>query len=314
MNNRRSGFSRDQSRLKPLLRHIPKQGGFTLIEVIMVIVIIGIISPMVTLFIKRPIDQYIDIARRAEMTDIADTALRRMARDIRTAVPNSLRLLTSAGSTYVEFLPTKAGGRYRANPSPSGTAKCGGTLAEDKLDFTIADSCFEVLGPQIPFATGDAIVVGSTDSSLPYSTAASGVLRNYTGTLGYQSVVKFTGTPLSASAEYSSQRFQVVDHTQKAVTYSCVGTPTTLDANNDGQMTLTRYWNYWNYTATSTAPAASATPAGGSSAILADKISGCEIVYNVVNQRNALVAITLTLTRGGESISLYHEIHVNNSP
>ena len=92
------------------------QRGFTLVEMIVVIVITGIIGGVVAMFIRAPVQGYMDSARRAEMTDIADTALRRMARDIRTAVPNSVRIPVAAGSTYIEFLPTKAGGRYRANP------------------------------------------------------------------------------------------------------------------------------------------------------------------------------------------------------
>ena len=57
----------------------------------------------------------------------------------------------------------------------------------------------------------------------------------------------------------------------------------------------------------------SASP-GGTSAILADKVSACHFVYDTSNQRNSLVAVTLTITRGGESVNLYHEIHVNNIP
>jgi MSHA biogenesis protein MshO len=54
--------------------------------------------------------------------------------------------------------------------------------------------------------------------------------------------------------------------------------------------------------------------AGGSSAMLANKISACTIDYGVVNQRFGLLAIRLTLTSGGESVTLYNEIHVNNAP
>ncbi len=69
-----------------------QQYGFTLIEMIVVIVITGIIAGVVAVFLKAPVQGYIDSARRAELTDIADTAIRRMARDVRTAVPNSVRV------------------------------------------------------------------------------------------------------------------------------------------------------------------------------------------------------------------------------
>ncbi|TAN68824.1 MAG: prepilin-type N-terminal cleavage/methylation domain-containing protein [Methylobacter sp.] len=287
-------------------RHKHRHAGFTLVELIMVMVITGILSAVVVVFMKRPVDQYMDIARRAEMTDIADTALRRIGRDIRIAVPNSVRLPTPEGSTYIEFLPTKSGGRYRAAPAPSGTAQCGGTLAEDILDFAIADSCFEIIGPAIDFAVGDRIVVGSTqfDGNPPYDSSATGVLRAYTGTAGSQTVVNISGTQFPSSAQLPGQRFDVVPGDQQAVTYACEN----VGGAVDGTGTLRRYWAY-GFNVVQVVP-----PLAGSSALLADKISACSIVYSMVSPRDALVVISLTITRGGESISLYQEIHVNNMP
>lgn len=276
------------------------QTGFTLIELIMVIVITGIISGMVSVFIRMPVNQYLDIARRAEMTDIADTALRRMSRDIRTAVPNSVRL---SGSAYIEFLPTKTGGRYRANAT-GGTGSCG--AAGDELSFTTADSCFEITGSAITFAANDYIVVGSTQSNgnPPYDPGTNGILRAYTGSASALTKVVMTATQFPSFASLQSQRFEVVSGSEQAVTYACEN----VGGTSDGTGTLKRYWGY-GFKLAQLAP-----PTGGSSALLADSISACSITYNNVNQRNGLVAISLTLTSGGENISLYHEIHVNNSP
>ena len=66
----------------------------TLIELVIVIAISSIIAVGMAAFIARPIEAYVDAARRAELTDIADTALRRMTRDLRTALPNSIRVAT----------------------------------------------------------------------------------------------------------------------------------------------------------------------------------------------------------------------------
>lgn len=59
--------------------------GVTLIEMVIVISITAIIAGAVAVFIARPVEGYADATRRAELTDIADTALRRMTRDLRTA-------------------------------------------------------------------------------------------------------------------------------------------------------------------------------------------------------------------------------------
>ena len=111
-----------------------QQSGFTLVEMIVVMVITGIIGGMVAIFIRAPVQGYMDSARRAELTDIADTALRRMARDVRSAVPNSVRL---SGSTVIEFLPTRDGGRYRAN-TPGNV-----------LNFGTLDGSFDIVGTPI---------------------------------------------------------------------------------------------------------------------------------------------------------------------
>jgi len=289
------------------MSHKYTQTGFTLIELIMVMVITGIIVGVVAMFSRTPVDQYIDITRRVEMTDIADTALRRMGRDIRMAVPNSVRL---SGSTYIEFLPTKTGGRYRANATDSLCSLIAGNADGDALSFAAADSCFEIIGPKIDFAAGDYIVVGSTQANgnPPYDQTATGILRAYNsvaGGVGSRSIVVMAETLFPPFAHLQSQRFEVVPGDQQAVTYACENSGT---AGGNGSGTLTRYWRYGFNTA-QVAP-----PVGGTSALLADNISACAIAYNTVNQRNGLVAISLTITQGGESISLYQEIHVNNAP
>jgi len=281
--------------------------GFTLVEMIMVIVISGIIGSMVAVFLKAPIQQYMDVSRRAELSDIADTALYRLAGDISAAVPNSLRVAGCGATPCVEFLPTKDGGRYRAN-AVGGTGGC--AAAGDNLDFTLADSCFELVGPPVNFAVNDYIVVGSTqsDGAPAYdTTAASGVLRAYTGAAGAQTNATITATQFPVFAKLSSQRFDVVDGTQQAVTYACVGTLGVLDANQNGQAQLVRYSGY-GFNATQSLPATPNPP------ILANRVSGCVIDYAVANQRMGLLGVRLTLTSGGESVSLYQEIHVSNPP
>src|SRR5688500_1469266 len=119
-----------------------KQCGVTLIELIIVISITGIIAIGVAVFIRRPVEGYVDAARRAELTDIADTALRRMSRDLRMALPNSIRV--DASGRYIEFLQTRGGGRYRIEQTGSATG--------DPLDFTAADDKFDVVGTMPDFS------------------------------------------------------------------------------------------------------------------------------------------------------------------
>ncbi|MCX7193494.1 MAG: type II secretion system protein [Proteobacteria bacterium] len=282
--------------------------GFTIIEMVMVIVITGIIGSMVAVFLKWPVQQYIDLARRAELTDIADTAFFHLAGDISTAVPNSVRVAGCGTTPCIEFLPTRDVGRYRALTDQTIPASAVG----DILDFTLADSSFDVIGTPVNFAAGDYIVVGNTqsDGAPAYdTTAALGVLRAYAGAAGLQSKVTITPTQFPAFAQLATQRFDVVDGTLQAVTYACEGTLGTLDANKNGQASLVKHWGY-GFNKVQAAPASLA----GSRAVLADKVSGCVIDYAVANQRLGLLGVRLTLTSGGESVSLYQEIHVSNAP
>jgi MSHA biogenesis protein MshO len=278
-----------------------RQSGFTLVEMIMVIVITGIIGGMVAVFLKAPIQQYMDVARRAELTDVADTAIRRMARDVRTAVPNSVRVANcGVANSCVEYLPTRDGGRYRA------AQDCTGACTGNVLTFGAPDGSFDIIGTAINFVAGDYIVVGSTqsDGNPPYDTTITGVLRAYTSSAGL--TVQMNNTALPTWAELSSQRFDVVDGAQGAVTYACENVGVNANGNGTGQ--LRRYWSY-GFNVAQVNP-----PVGGQSAILADRVSACTIDYDIPNQRFGLLAIRLTLTSGGESVSLYNEIHVNNAP
>jgi MSHA biogenesis protein MshO len=274
------------------------QSGFTLTEIIMVIVITGILGSMAAVFLRTPVQQYLDIGRRADLTDIADLALSRMANDIRTAVPSSV---LSTGTTRIEFLPTKDGGRYRV--SGSGVV-CASSAASAALSFTAADDCFEILGPEIifsdPATVVDQIVVGGTQPGVdPYDNTVAGIRRAYNGAPGAQSMVVMAGTLLPASTV--NQRFEVVHGDQQAVTYACIGTLGTLDADQDGQGKLVRYWHYGFAHAYT----------GGSSAVLANKLYTCSMV---VDQSRGLIANTLQFARASEVISLYQEIHVHSSP
>jgi MSHA biogenesis protein MshO len=261
--------------------------GFTLLEAVVVIAITGIVAAIVAVFIRAPVQGYFDSANRAELTDVADTALRRISRDLHLALPNSVRV---TGSNHVmEFLSTRDGGRYRSDVGTGG--------AGDILDFTQNDTSFDILGPPITFATTDYIVVYNLGIPGADAYESNTVRRAYNGTAGAQSNVSITSaTPFPFDSP--SHRFQVVD---TPVTYLC-----DLTAG-----TLTRYSGY---TIVSTQPN---PPTGGSlvAALLAKNLTACDFSYTAgVTQRSALVSIRLSVTQSNETVSLYHEVHVNNVP
>jgi MSHA biogenesis protein MshO len=263
--------------------------GFTLVEAVMVIAITGILSAIVAVFIQKPIQGYFDATRRAELTDIADTAVRRLTRDLRLALPNSIRV--DASGRYLEFLITTGGGRYRAEVTSAG--------AGDILDFTTAagDASFDVIGTMPTVTAGQHIVVFNLGT-------------NFTGGDAWQStgsnratVASASGNTITLSAaklfpyESPGKRFHVVDH---AVTYEC----------DPATGVLRRYWNY-GINAAQVAP-----PSGGSNALLATRVAACTFSYepNELLARYGTVAVRLALSADGETVNLHAQAHVSNVP
>jgi MSHA biogenesis protein MshO len=258
--------------------------GFTLVEMIVVIAITGIIAAAVAVFIRYPVEGYGDAVRRAALTDAADVALRRIARDVRLALPNSLRVMTAGGIHYVEFIITQSGGRYRDETD--------GSTGGNFLDF-LGDNAFDVLGPA-ELAAGDFVVIYNL--GVPGADAYAGNNRAQVQSLAGNTVT-LAGSHVFPFRSPGA-RFQVVPGGVRAVTYVC---PQAAAGN------LTRHWNYgFNVAQT--------VPAGGSSALLAGNVT-CSVDYSAnATGRNGLLFISLTLTSGGETVTLFNQVHVDNSP
>lgn len=87
------------------------QRGFTLTELVMVIVILGVIAAISTRFIQFSTQGALDTANRQRMALTAGVASEIISRSLRSALPGSIRI--SAGGQCIEFFPIVAGSRYR---------------------------------------------------------------------------------------------------------------------------------------------------------------------------------------------------------
>lgn len=274
-----------------------RQRGFTLMEAIIVIALTGIVGAMVAVFVRQPVDAYADASRRAEMSDEADTALRRLAREVQGALPNSVRV--DASGQYLEFIPVRSAGRYRAAPSSTG----GG----DALDFSSAsDASFDVLGPPASAQPGDQLVIHNL--GLPGADAYAGSSRRALTTSG--SALGSISYALGGSQfPYASpnMRFHIVG---TPVSYVC--TPVAGGAGS-----LRRYAGYPIQAAqpVNAAAAPLAALGGAGNALLAGSVSACSFTYNTsASAHKAVLTLRLTLTRSGESVSLLQQVFVENSP
>jgi MSHA biogenesis protein MshO len=279
--------------------------GFTLIEMIMVIVITGIIAGMVAVFIARPIEGYVDTVRRAGLTDVADLALKRMGLDVRTAIPNSVRLASNSSSSvtscsapatatncFLELIPARTGGRYCADTDTGCNA----------LQFGGSDAAFDVLGTTTDAAIGEFLVVYNTGQAGLNAYAGDNLRTVATGTS--TTAITFTGGGLTYASP--SNRFQIVPSTGP-VTFACAG----VGGSSNGTGSLKRYTGYNTGASFIATQPDSFTITG---ALLADYVSDCRMTYDAVSARNGIVTLRLTITREGESVTLLHQIHVDNMP
>lgn len=253
----------------------------------MTIVITGILASMVAVFIRAPIDGYIDTVRRAELTDAADGALRRIARDVHTALPNSLRTSNPTSSNCFEFLPVVGGGRYRASKTTVGTG--------DVLDFSVADTSFDVLASNnLPVFSGGTYHVAIYNLGIPGADAYTPADHNRSqidSTATSSNIVLVSGNQFPL--ESPGKRFQVIPN--YSVVYSCSG----------GKLLRSQQ-------AISATQMASCPSTG---TVLVNNVSSCSFSYTAaVSQRNGQLTMRLGITQSGESVMLYHEVHVDNVP
>jgi MSHA biogenesis protein MshO len=272
------------------------QRGFTLLEMVLVIVIMGVIGAIISVFLRSPIDAYFASVRRAAMTDTADITVRRIARDIRRALPNSIRI--NDVNTCIEFIPTKIGARYRADVDAIG----GGNI----LSFNAADTSFNMLGSNLALpqaqriGAGDVIVVynlGLQTGSDAYRLENTAVVSDAHSESGDPVETKITISEKQFPFSSASQRFHVIPAAEKVVAYFC----------DSGKL-------YRKASQSISSVCAANTVLTGK--VLANDMKDCKFEYDDADQSNALVQLNFRLqdTASGESISLYHEIHVSNTP
>lgn len=252
------------------------QRGFTLIEAIIAMVITGIVAGIVAVFMPVPVSGYLDAVRRAEMSDVADLVLRRVAYELQGAVPNSVNL---PSSSVLAFVPAKNGGRYRA--AGLGNA----------LNFAATgDQTFDVLGGAVSVEAGDYLVIGNTGQpgnnvydgdNRRQLLASVGTTVSYTG----------SGSAWPAAARTDKQLFLLVPK-QGPVMLDCTGG------------VLTRRTNYY---------VGFSTGGGETSSRLATGVA-CAFDYQPVNFANGLLTLRLTVTRGSDAVTLVQQVHLDNSP
>jgi MSHA biogenesis protein MshO len=285
-----------------------RAAGMTLIELVVVITLAGICVTFMSMFIVQPIEAYTAETQRAALTDTADGALRMLSRDLRAALPNSLRVASSGSVVALEFLATVDGARYRDN-GPF-------TDPTQSLNFTTAATAFATTVPfsqvTLPFtSSSDYFVIYNVGVPGANAYAMSNVLTPVITPVGTTITIR-AGSSTNAQLVTMSPGFQFAWGSPGKRIYLISGPVSYLCDTASG--TLIRYSGY-PIASTQLTSAASLVAAGASTGQVAANVGACTFSYTSgTATRVGMATLILRLVNGTQQVQLVHQVHLVNAP
>jgi MSHA biogenesis protein MshO len=286
--------------------------GLSTIEVVTVIAVTGILSVGLAGILRHPLQGYAAVSRRSELVELADLALLRMSRDLRMALPNSVRV--SADKRAIELLHVAAGARYRAEPgvNPNGRDH---SDASDWLSFG-GDSRWNLLGRVsgfafsygTPLAAGTRVAIYSTGSDVWTAAAANGSTSVISASSNGVTLVDDGDEDQIVLA--SSHRFSLASPRSRLY---LVDTPVTYLCDVAANV----LWRVDRYAVDASQPTSlgAAPLASGASARTAERIERCSFDYLPgTPARSGLVTLEIVIESDDERVRLLHQVPIPNAP
>lgn len=275
------------------------QRGFTLIEMVIAIVLLGIVASLVSVFLGNTLESYTALARRDKLQSSLRMAVERISRELRYALPNSVCTDNGSGcnnlGNIVYFIRTVDAGEYQTR---TGNYISGQARAPLPV-FPASAGNFDVLsGSNINAAVGQWVVVYNTDNTDIYS---SGSHRRQISSIGSKdtngvppddvSVIQF-GSAVSFPTGSPSHRFQIIEN--NVVLFYLQGT------------------NLYRARSSFASPA---TATVGTEKLLLRDVSACTFTYVPGSLlRSGLLRIDIRVNNGRESLQMIREVHIHNAP
>lgn len=148
-------------RLQPSV--IYRKNGFTLIELVIVIIILGLVSVGISRFIGSSSQIFIDTSEREQLLRVGSFAVERIKREISEAVPNSVRLSGNSMVHCLQFVPIKWSSFYLSLPLTPSSGREVDLIEMQDINGNVFT----------PIANSDYAIVYPTQSNDVYSDTAN---------------------------------------------------------------------------------------------------------------------------------------------
>lgn len=257
-------------------------GGFTIVELVMVLVVLGILSLGAVRFLTDASNGFATTVSRSQLARELRQSLEDLSRDLREALPGSVRVDATGrclervpvvqGGTYLQAPVGAAAGQMRVVPMTAPTLPAAPRVAISPLDTVYTLGSVSVVSPPITFGAVDAA------NELALLFAADHAFPRESGT----------------------QRFYLVAEPESY----CFA-----DA---------ALWRYTGYGWQVTQPGVAALPAAlPNRRLVVAAVEATASSFSVSAPdltRNALVKVQLTVAARGDTVAVEHRVRIRNRP
>ena len=273
----------------------PTQRGFTLVELIVAITLLGILAMVTVPLLQLPMSAYVDATRRATTASEIDATAAKLRADLGTALPNSIRI--DPTRRFLEYMEVRAVGRFR-NGSDGTPASCPATCGADVMQFACNESCFTTLGQlqgSAPVVGSDYVVINPLGPGIPNGDPYFGGTAFPVG--GIKSRLQtVTPTGTGNRITMTAHAFALAPANKR---FYLVSTPVTYECN----LATRRLTRRWGYAVAAVQPVAFG--GGTLSAPLALQVQGCRFDYTATGAAGGVVTVRLqhSGTAAGAAVS-----------
>jgi len=271
------------------------QQGFTLIELVMVIVVLGILATGSIKFISNSAQGLVDTAERQALASSATIAVEKVLREVRRALPNSVHTFIDDGNECLELVPIEFSSEYISVPTASAEASF------NAISFVGAAS--GEAGYVAVYPTSKDSIYGASPAitrSISDDTATAGLVGVAGANL--QTITFDSGGDYRFPTGSPRKRFFLVDQ------------PISFCDDSSG-----RLWRYQNYGFHPDSRGSIPT-SGVNRILIADSLQINSLSFNILPpqlQRNSVVRMSLVIERSGsatEEVDISQEVQLRNVP